>query len=313
MTDIESGALARSLLGEFAARRPLGAGSFIVTLYGDAIVPRGGLVWLGNVIAVCGQLGISETLVRTAVSRLVSAGHLIGVKEGRRSFYRLTEASRETFEAAAEIIYGGRKASRDGLWSLLVLASSSLDEGTHRLLASRGYGFLGSGVALRAGAADKADESLPGLRFEARQMGAAGRAELRELAVSAWSLDELSGRYRAFSRRFSPLLSVLQKSSGSHWDPELALALRLLLVHDFRHLVLDDPGLPPDLLPDSWAGPAVQTLFATLYRCLNAPAEAAIDAAFVDAAGSLSADRAILRRRQNALAAISNGQGKRAS
>ena len=38
------------LVEEFAGRRPLRAGAFIVTLYGDAVVPRGGSLWVGNVI-----------------------------------------------------------------------------------------------------------------------------------------------------------------------------------------------------------------------------------------------------------------------
>jgi len=46
----------------------LRAGSFIVTLYGDVVEPRGGRLWMGNIIETCASMGISETLVRTAVS-----------------------------------------------------------------------------------------------------------------------------------------------------------------------------------------------------------------------------------------------------
>ena len=68
----------------------LRAASFIVTIYGDVVEPRGGLLWMGTLIEVCARAGISETRVRTAVSRLVAAGRLEGTREGRRSFYRLT-------------------------------------------------------------------------------------------------------------------------------------------------------------------------------------------------------------------------------
>ena len=71
----------------------LRAASFIVTIYGDVVEPRGGLLWMGTLIEVCARAGISETRVRTAVSRLVAAGRLEGTREGRRSFYRLTPSA----------------------------------------------------------------------------------------------------------------------------------------------------------------------------------------------------------------------------
>ncbi|PII39244.1 hypothetical protein T190_08555, partial [Sinorhizobium meliloti CCBAU 01290] len=85
---------------------PLRAASFIVTIYGDVVEPRGGAIWIGNLIEICAGVGISETLVRTAVSRLVAAGQLAGEREGRRSFYRLTDAARAEFAAAARVIFG---------------------------------------------------------------------------------------------------------------------------------------------------------------------------------------------------------------
>ena len=51
----------------------LRSASFIVTLYGDVAVPRGGVLWTGTLIEICARVGISESLVRTAVSRLVTA------------------------------------------------------------------------------------------------------------------------------------------------------------------------------------------------------------------------------------------------
>ncbi len=302
MTGSNAEELAGDLVAAFAARRPLGAGSFIVTLYGDAVVPRGGLIWLGNVIAVCGGVGISETLVRTAVSRLVSGGHLEGSREGRRSFYRLTETSRQAFDEAAAVIYGGPKRPSAESWSLLVLPGNGTDEAGRRLLADAGYGLLAPGVALRAGEAAAGAAPIAGaLRFDARLADGEALEGLRDLAAEAWSLAALAARYDAFCRRFAPLLQALQAAEPTPLDPERALVLRLLLVHDYRHVVLDDPGLPAELLPEGWQGAAAQRLFSRLYRTMSPAAEAAIDAAFVDGAGGVTADPAILARRLAAL------------
>ncbi len=289
--------MARALISDFAARRPLGAGSFIVTLYGDAIVPRGGLVWLGNVIAICAQVGISETLVRTAVSRLVAAGHLVGLRDGRRSFYRLSEASHSAFEAAAAVIYGGPRDVSAEAWSLLILPGEGLGEAERRSLAERGYGFLTPTLALRAGEGAPG-EPLPSgtLCFEARLLDKADQAALRARAVEAWSLDALDERYGLFCSRFAPLQVALE--GGAVLARPLALAVRLLLVHDYRHIVLEDPGLPTLLLPEAWQGRQARRLFATLYALLAPEAEAEIDADFIDDEGPLSADSRVLEARR---------------
>ena len=96
-TRAAAGTIQRLLDGE-----RLRAASFIVTVYGDVVEPRGGLLWMGTLVEVCALAGISETRVRTAVSRLVAAGRLEGTRVGRRSYYRLTPAAGAEFAAAAE-------------------------------------------------------------------------------------------------------------------------------------------------------------------------------------------------------------------
>lgn len=82
------------------------APAMIVTIYGDIVVPRGGVLWMGTLVEICAHLGISETLVRTAVSRLVAAEQLVGERDGRRSYYRLASGARTEFAAAARLLYG---------------------------------------------------------------------------------------------------------------------------------------------------------------------------------------------------------------
>ena len=54
--------IARDLVG----RATLKAKSLIVTVFGDALVPHGGTVWLGSLIALMAPFGLNERLVRTA-------------------------------------------------------------------------------------------------------------------------------------------------------------------------------------------------------------------------------------------------------
>ena len=47
-------------------REPSRSGSIVITVFGDAIVPRGGAVWLGTLLAFFEMLEIQGGVVRTA-------------------------------------------------------------------------------------------------------------------------------------------------------------------------------------------------------------------------------------------------------
>src|SRR5439155_202073 len=86
-------------------REPSRTGSIVVTVFGDAIVPRGGSVWLGTLLEFFEQLDIDASVVRTAMSRLTADGWFERHKIGRNSFYRLVQSGRQTFDIATKHIY----------------------------------------------------------------------------------------------------------------------------------------------------------------------------------------------------------------
>ncbi|HTL93821.1 MAG TPA: hypothetical protein VL176_15820, partial [Steroidobacteraceae bacterium] len=96
----------RALLQHFQAQRPLRAGSLLISIFGDAIAPRGGAVTLGSLIRLAAPFGLAERAVRTAVARLARDGWLASRRAGRRSEYRLTRSGAERFAEATQRIYG---------------------------------------------------------------------------------------------------------------------------------------------------------------------------------------------------------------
>jgi DNA-binding transcriptional regulator PaaX len=68
------------------------------------------------------------------------------------------------------------------------------------------------------------------------------------LARRSSSLEIFEERYAAFVAGFTPFLEL------PPIDDRLALKLRLLVVAEFRRIVLADPGLPAGLLPADWSG-----------------------------------------------------------
>jgi phenylacetic acid degradation operon negative regulatory protein len=261
----------RKLVAEFRSRRTLRTGSLITTVFGDSIAPRGGTVWLGSLIAVMNEFGVSERLVRTSAFRLVQDGWLQSTLIGRRSYYSLTVTGRERFEQATHKIYGEPVTTWDHNWCLILL--SDLDPGTKDVVRKE-LGWLGFGTLstntlahpkpeyadldatlVRLGVADKLVMlSAQTLRNE---------APMRKLTQASWNLDEIDGRYASFVRRFRPLIAAYGKQAEV--EPKTAFLVRTLLIQEYRKVLLRDPQLPAELLPAGWHGTAAYQLCRNLY------------------------------------------------
>ena len=277
------GALLRMILAE----SPLKAAGFIVTIYGDVVEPRGGVVWTGNLIETCADVGISETLVRTAVSRLVAAGQLSGEREGRRSFYRLAAPARAEYAAAARLLYGPPEGAD---WHFVQLTGHAPDEAM-QVLERAGHARLGPRLAVGARAMPPLKQ--PAVVFRADVVS--GEGDLGAFAADHWNLALHAAAYRGFLERFGRLGDLL--AGGTRLSTAESLVARLVLVHQFRLVVLRDPRLPQAALPADWPGEEARRLFADLYLRLSPQADQHVARHFITADGGLpEASEATLRR-----------------
>ncbi|MGB5256237.1 MAG: phenylacetic acid degradation operon negative regulatory protein PaaX [Woeseiaceae bacterium] len=293
----------QKLLDEFRARPTVRAGSLITTVFGDAITPRGGTVWLGSLIRVMADFGISERLVRTSVFRLAQDGWLKSDQIGRRSYYSLTESGRERFDQATNRIYGTPSPGWDGEWCLLLLSALSTDD---KEIARKECGWLGFGAmsanVLAHPAPDVAalDTCLQRLGIAERVVvmrGTTVRSEMamRELTRSCWNLDDIDAAYSAFTARFRPVMKAL--SGTSELSEKSSFIVRTLLIQEYRKVLLRDPQLPVELLPADWNGVAAYQLCRNLYRKVHANADAYLDTRLESADGPLPPPAASFIRR----------------
>ena len=118
--------------------------SFIVTLWGDAVAPRGGSLWLGTLQAVLDRFGCTPGQVRTAMSRLTEEGWLIRNRVGRLSFYRLGPRGEAVFTQASARIYAGAQPAWDGRFALVQPG----DPEEVPLLDAALFGHLGSSLRI---------------------------------------------------------------------------------------------------------------------------------------------------------------------
>jgi phenylacetic acid degradation operon negative regulatory protein len=265
-----------ALLRRFHGQRPLRGGSLLITLFGDAIAPRGGAVTLGSLIDLAQPFGLAERLVRTSVARLAAEGWLAASRHGRRSEYRLTESGRKLFAEATRRIYGVNPSSWDGQWTLAVLPPSGGRRGIREELRWLGFGQLSPGVYAHPSCSlEQARGWLVtlGCASECRLFKSAteGVAADRRLAAEGWDLAEIARRYRRFRDTFAPVAAAVRE--GDALCAQGAFLVRTLLIHEYRKIHLQDPLLPPELLPAEWVGTEAYELTARLYAAVFGAAE----------------------------------------
>lgn len=301
-----SGAI-EALVAEFAARRPIRCPSLIVTLFGDVVSQHGGVVWLGSLVSALGLLGVDERLVRTSTFRLVQEGWLEASREGRRSYYRFTPYGRREYARAARRIYARERPAWDGSWTLLlpVAVPEAQREAFRRSVHWAGFGNLAPNVFAHPGRDTTAiGEVLAelglGEKVVVMQAGTDALQSdrlLRDVLWTNWRLGELAGAYERFVKRLRPVRAALGRSRRE--KPEDCFVVRLLLVHEYRRILLHDTDVPAELLPRDWPGHEARRLAAELYARVTAGSLAYIAARLEGASGPLGspAESFVLRFR----------------
>ncbi|GAB3677573.1 phenylacetic acid degradation operon negative regulatory protein PaaX [Salinisphaera aquimarina] len=269
------------LIDEFRNGRTLRATSLIISVYGDAIAPRGGTVWLGSLIRLLAPLGLNERLVRTSVYRLSKEGWLSSTQIGRRSYYSLTRTGWRSFERAYERVYSEPRESWDGQWTLVLTAGvpQRKREVLRKELATLGFGAFSTDVlahplpptAALTSLLQDLDVQRRIVLMRARNDGLPTSAPLNHLVRDCWNLEALGVQYAEFLDRFRPVWRAME--SAATLDPQACFLLRTLLIHEIRRLLLRDPQLPHDVLPDNWHGAAARLLCRNLYRATYRQAE----------------------------------------
>jgi phenylacetic acid degradation operon negative regulatory protein len=292
---------AAELTARFRRQRPLRGGSLIVTIFGDAIMPRGGAIALGSLIALAAPFGLNERLVRTATARLAKDGWLKGRRCGKLSEYHLSADGRERFAEATKRIYSEPDTDWSGRWTVIVLPPMRTAERKElrEELIWRGFGELSATVFAhpdfdpRAFAARRHGGPLSKMMvFDAHL--ADGDAPQRLVALG-WDLDDLGHRYQRFVKRFERVLAALHDSRGL--DAQACFIVRTLLIHEYRRLHLRDPLLPSRLLQADWPGRRASALCRDIYAHVFAGSEAHLSQVAAQLDGTLPApDASVMLR-----------------
>jgi phenylacetic acid degradation operon negative regulatory protein len=250
---------------------PSRTGSLVVTFYGDAIVPRGGSIWLGTLLQFIDMIGIDGGVVRTSVSRLAADGWLERDKVGRKSFYRLAKSGRERFEAAVEHVYNPRPADWEGKFGLLLIGSGADRELSRAALSEAGFGSPLPGTWIAPSGV-----KIPAIAESAIRVEVSATREMaHRLVMASWPLERTAALYQDFLKTFVPLESWAQQAKDI--APADAILARILMIHHYRRVLLRDPLLPEALLPKNWPAGEARDLCARIYLGLLPMSEIWLD------------------------------------
>lgn len=277
----------RKRLNAFQQQPRMQAGSLIVSVFGDAIHPRGGVVWLGCLIRLLEPLALNERLIRTAIFRLVKEEWLETHTHGRRTDYSLSLTGSSRIEEASKLIYGGSKLKWDEHWRIILTnpdASAKSRNALRKALYWQGFGEWNASTFLHPsadvkqviaslhaeGLAQSSDELLT---FVSKLISTPSTIDNTQVVEQAWDLKHLEQGYKDFLKQYQEISLAFNHQTNA----EQAFLLRILLVHDFRRLLLRDPMLPASLLPASWTGSEARQLFNRLYLQLQEASEEHLD------------------------------------
>lgn len=290
-------------VAQLAKGLKLGAGSLLVTMYGDVIAPRPQAPWLGSLIELSAPFGLSNRLVRTAIFRLAADDWLEAIKVGRKSYYGLSEAGLLRVQHAGKRIYAGVSPAWDGKWTLVTLRNdtkASMRQHLRRELLWEGFGPVAPGVFAHPNAdhgslaeiLDAAAAKEHAAVMLAKSVTAFSRRPLELLIHQTFRLKEVEQAWQAYVRRFAPWVD-----DAASLSPADAFFVRILLIHEYRRVLLRDPGLPDELLPVDWPGRDARVGTGALYAELLPASETYLRECMETEAGAFQSPDRLLKDR----------------
>lgn len=255
--------------------RPLAAGSLIVTLFGDAILPRGGVLSLAAITRLLEPFGHNSGQIRTALSRLVVDGWFERRRDGRASYYALSDRRAAEFVQATQRVYwASQRADQLKFIQAVVVEPDQARRLTlrERLLAE-GFVAAAPGILLAACPAGEPPfmAQRDGIVFADLAIASSDDRDLARWGRALWPLDQLAADYAELLK----IADALAQTSGAglQSDDRSAFVTRLLLLHHYRRIVLRDPQLAPRMLPADWSGARARHRIGEVYRAVLVPSE----------------------------------------
>jgi phenylacetic acid degradation operon negative regulatory protein len=270
-------------------RRPVHTQFLVFTLFGDCILPRGGVIWTSDLLYLLELLGVSERATRSALSRMKRKGWLISRKNGRRSQYSLTARGWSLLKQGEQRIFEPPFLEWDGLWHIVTYSVPEkvrdLRHSLRQSLAWLGHASLTPGTWIsphnRRFEVESVCKDLGIQKYVEIFSGMhIGHSSDQDLVSRCWDLPGLEAQFKDFIAKYQPEYDKYQTGGDKKLalNPEKCFVRRFWLIHDFQSFHLRDPNLPSVLLPPDWVGTVARELVANYHRVLSTYTNEFLDA-----------------------------------
>ena len=252
----------------------------ILGLFGQYVLPRGGMIWLGSLIQAMAVWGFSEAATRSAILRLKQRGAIEGQRVGRRTLYSLTDVGMHRLDIGGFRFSFSSTRAWDGQWTVVIYSVPEEQRGFRDALRDSlrwwGFGLLAPGTWVSA------RPLLPEMEQGWRQMGVwdyvdifrsayVGSDDLPAMVARAFpEIPALAAGYREYIAHSELVLHHLE---ASRLEDRACFAIRLENLWGFYAVASEDPVLPPDLLPEDWPRLRAEKLSVKIQRALSEPAD----------------------------------------
>jgi phenylacetic acid degradation operon negative regulatory protein len=247
-----------------------------------------GHYWFGRVehlpsaalVDLLAEFDISKPSARAALNRLTKRGLLDSTKRGRNTYYGLSARATPLIEETLRrIVAFGAQETRpwDGIWTVVAFSVPEAQRDVRHSIRTRLHvlGFAALYDGLWCSPWDERDRVVAMLSDVAAHSATIMRAEIDTRsavqALAAWDLDAVKQRYLEFEEEFSPMLDDARRGALT---TSQALVARTKLMDSWREVVLVEPDLPTQLLPEDWPRARMRAFFLELYESLAPVAKA---------------------------------------
>jgi len=206
-------------------------------------------------VALLGELGLHPSAARNALTRMMHMGALTTARVGRTGLYALADQPRRKYRQVEGTTLD---EPWDGSFHCIVYDIPERERGFRdrfrHLAAFNTYGSLRPGVLVSTRAhSPQMDEVIAarpgGVRIHCARLHPSDMAHAQQMASEAWNLSALAGRY---TRVIATIDAERRAGIGPLDDPWPAVRRLRRLYDEVVGLQLDDPDLPPELLPADW-------------------------------------------------------------
>lgn len=242
--------------------------SLIITVFGDCVSLRGGTIAMAELQAITSLLKIEPGALRTAMSRLAKENWLEREKVGRNSFYKISNKGLDSFTEPTLKIYGGNKidSSKEFLLGIKEVSNGREQKAfikfvsrTNSIAINRHVFFIPKKASNDRYIREEKIFIVEGFEKNTPDW-------LNELLFP----QQLRSNLKGFINKFEELDRNMSLKDLSSED---ALIIRILLVHQWRRIILKIHHNPLMQSPKDWLLEDCRSLVASIYRRVSLRSE----------------------------------------